>query len=123
MIKNIAKKIHIYCGCHGEKDRIMLEPHEPSSPGMSMFYACPKYYPENREEYEQACANRLSVSDYEKMIVKISDILEEALGKRAVINLRGMQWSNGNGVYFKIVGHDSKSGDIDVFVINKRALG
>jgi hypothetical protein len=118
MVKNIWKNIHIYCGCHKPLTNIKMMPHEGTE-GRDMFYSCPKYYPENREYGEKACGNRISITDYKKMVEHISDILEDAMQSRAQIDLTGMSWSS-NGIDFTIQKHDRDY--IEVAIINRRTI-
>lgn len=113
-IKNIWKEIEVYCG-NGHNELVKMEiqqgPH-------SLFYACPKYHPENRTKDERACANRINLIDYEKMINHISDILIEAEMNDVVENLTGHSWS-ANGIDFKIISDDDK---IRVLMLSKKSL-
>ena len=58
------KYIKPKCGCHGENKIDMVIQEGPAS----LFYACPKYHPENREPGERACNNRLNLIEYQKMV-------------------------------------------------------
>lgn len=114
MIKNIWDTIEVYCG-NGHDKLVKMEiqqgPH-------SLFYACPKYHPENRHEGERACNNRINLVDYEKMIDHISSILIDAEMNGRVEYLTGHTWSS-NGIDFKIIAHDSK---IKVLMLSKKSL-
>ncbi len=124
MIQNIWNKITIYCGCHEQDHSIKMLPHAPSDATMvngetSMFYSCPKYYPENRAQTERACFNRLSIADYEKMVNHICEKLESG-DQFSLVNLTGYTWKSKNGILFHVLKHDIDH--IDVLVVNKRAL-
>ena len=62
-ITGIWKDITIVCGCHEQPVKMIIQ-EGPSS----LFYSCPRYYPENRNENESACANRINLIDYEEMV-------------------------------------------------------
>ena len=114
MIKNIWNEIEVFCG-NGHNELIKMEiqqgPH-------SLFYACPKYHPENRGENERACNNRINLVDYEKMIDHISDILIDAELDGRVEYLTGHSWS-ANGIDFKVVDHSDK---IRILMLSKKSL-
>lgn len=75
MIKNLWKQIEVVCGHHGDdhSNKMYLK-QGPSS----LFYACPKYYPENRQPGEAGCANRVNLVDFEKIVDKITEEIENA---------------------------------------------
>ena len=117
MIKNIWSLISIYCGNHDEDTSIELVPHAGND-NMGMFYSCPKYYNENRDEHELACANRLNLVEYEEMVSYISKLIESQISRE--VNLAGHRWKNKKGTEFYIFSHDSKG--IKVTVLNKKAV-
>lgn len=122
MITNLWKNISIVCGCH--KFPIPLQPHTGSGSGAqggmerSMFYTCPKYYPDQRDSSEKPCFNRISIGDYEKMVLHLSECLEAQDG--SVVNLAGMRWKSKNGIEFHVLEHSQKN--IIVSVKNRRLL-
>lgn len=126
MIENIWSKVHIYCGNHGENHGIKMVPHEQSQLARfgggigSMFYACPKYYPQNREKDEKACYNRISISEMEEMINYISDKIESPDAVFAEVNLKGLTWKNKRGTKFKIITFTHSR--IDVLVLSQQSL-
>ena len=123
MIANIWKDIHVFCGCH--EDPVELTPHTGSTDYVqggkenSMFYSCPRYYPENREEGERACFNRLGIGEYEQMVTHISKKLEGDDDEYSAINLTGHKWKSKYGIEFRIIRHTRDH--IDVSVVNRRA--
>ncbi len=123
MIKNIWSKISIYCGNHDHP--VKMEPHEPSTYSKwsggnnSMFYSCPKYYPDNRIEGEKPCFNHLSMAEYEDMVMHISGLIEEA-GLDSQVDLTGLKWINKKGTEFEIMEQDMDH--IRVKFINNRAI-
>ena len=120
MVGNFWNNIHLYCGKHGDDHSIELVPHE-SPTGRDIFYSCPKYYPENREEGETACGNRLSMLDYENMVNKLSDMVSKAEMSGQTLNLGGFAFKNRSGVIFKVL--KDEHGRLDILVDNKRSIG
>lgn len=112
MQSNLWTRIKLVCGNHGGGDIPLMAPHAPAesstSRGLygiqtSMFYACPKYYPENREEGEPCCRNHISIKEYEGIL----DHLEKEMGKieasGGTIDLVGEKWKSKAGVEYKVV--------------------
>ena len=116
MITNLWNKIDVFCGCHDECSPVRLIPHEGPH---SMFYSCPKYYPENRNENEIACANRLNLIELEEAIERISREMEDG-GTFSVVNLRGFKWKNKKSTEFKVIRHDNTG--ISLSIRNIRSL-
>ena len=75
MIKNFWKQIEVVCGNHGEDKTVKMSWKQGHR---SMFYSCPKYYPDARVEGERACRNNVSVEDFEK-IVDIQAVLRRLI--------------------------------------------
>ncbi len=123
MIQNIWNKIEIYCGCHGDDHTIKMMPHaaaENMKGGeTSIFYSCPKYYPENRNPAEIACFNRLSIAEYEGMVQQLCSKLENN-DVFALVNLSGYTWKNKNGTIFHVLEHTNNH--IKVLVVNKKSI-
>ena len=79
MIKNLWNKTEIVCGCHEGMpidEKIIMQ---PKAGHKSMFYACPKYYPENRQKGEIACVNHVNVEDFQKILNRISEECEKSM--------------------------------------------
>ena len=72
----------------------------------SLFYACPKYYAENREEGERACNNRLNLIDYDKMIATIDKKRYEAEMNSEKINLKNYTWKTSKGIEYTVLSHE-----------------
>lgn len=113
MITNIWNDIEVYCPRHDE-----LIPLEIQTGSKVLFYACPKYMPDKREKNETACRNFIYLNEYEKMINKISSMLEEAQLNNEIVDLTGEKWTD-NGIDFEIFEHDKK---IKVKMLNRKAL-
>lgn len=116
MIKNLWNKIVLCCGNHKGEEVIMDLKEGPSS----LFYSCPKYYPQNRENGERACANRLNLIDFEKMLDHLSDKLmdDEKNGVRS--DLSNYSFKNKKGMIFRIISYSEN--EIKVEMLNQRAL-
>lgn len=114
MIMNLWQSIEIYCSNHDEPVKMTIQqgPH-------SLFYSCPKYYPDNRGEYERACSNRINLVDYEAMINYISELLMDAELNNRADNLTNVNWKS-KGIEFYIIEHTKDK--IKIKMLNKKAL-
>lgn len=123
MIQNLWHAVQITCGCHNDQ-KIPMVPHEGSTTFVqggvqnSLFYSCPKYYPDQRNEGEKPCFNRLSIDEYEDLIMHLSNLLEDAECSGATVNLAGIRWKNKKGTLFEVLKHNSKG--IRVAVMNRQ---
>ncbi len=111
------QKICPVCGNHkGEHIEMIINegPH-------SMFYSCPKYYPENRTEDERACANRINLIEYQKMVEKLNDMIADAACNGGKIDLTNYTWTE-KGIQYKVVSHNTKTDTLTVEILNKKAL-
>ena len=116
MIKNFWKKIILVCGNHSDEEITMDIINGP----MSLFYACPKYYPENRKPGERACANRINLVDFEKMVEHLSELYEENFVEGNLINLTGYRWVYKKVIQYEVIEHNQDH--IKVKMLNKKAL-
>lgn len=114
MITNLWQSVEIYCDNHEEPIKMTIQqgPH-------SLFYSCPKYYPENRNEDERACSNRINLIDYEAMINYIGNLLMDAELNNRSDNLANIKWQS-KGIEYYITKHTK--GLIKVKMINKKAI-
>ena len=87
--------------------------------GKDSFYACPKYYPENREPNERACNNNLTITDYLKMVNHIDKILTQAELNDEKLNLTNIRFKIGR-VEYHVTEHSSRK--IKIEVLNKKAI-
>lgn len=114
-IENSWQNITPVCGHHkGERVemRINQGPH-------SMFYSCPKYYPENRGKDEQACNNRINLIEYQKMVDKLMGKIAESAVSGGTIDLTNYTW-NSKGITYKVL---EQHGDkLVVEILNVRAM-
>lgn len=85
----------------------------------SLFYACPKYFEENREEGEHKCANRLNLIEFNRMLDYINTQLCEEAAENNAICLTNHSWKQ-RGIEFKILSHNSSG--IVVGCLNRKAL-
>ena len=83
MITNLWSQIQLYCANHEEP--VHMVPHEAATSRISQslygntqntFYSCPKYYPENRTDGEPACRNHISITEFERMLGHLSQLIE-----------------------------------------------
>ena len=115
-IKNLWGRIELICGNHDTEDVVMDIKEGPSSP----FYACPKYYPENRTSDERACVNRINMIDFEKMLDHVQDNILEMEAQGTQGNLLHQKWKY-KSIEFEIIGYDPH-GKIKIKMINRKAL-
>lgn len=130
MIINLWSKIHLICGNHGDSNEEIMAPHEAASSNtarslygnaaMNMFYSCPKYYPDNREEGEPCCRNHISMKEFEGMLAYLSNTLETAQKTGTTMNLSGLTWKSKAGVEYTVLRHTDTR--IDVKCLNRKAL-
>lgn len=115
MIKGIWTMIEPYCG-NGHEEDVKLDITEGP---FSLFYSCPKYHEANRDEGERACANRINLIDYEKMINYITNLILEGSSSGTFVNLKNYKWKK-NGIEYEIFEHtDSK---IKIKIKSSKAL-
>ena len=114
LISGIMAKMEIYCGNHPEPVKMQLK----QGP-FSVFYACPKYSEENRNEGEHICANRIGINDVERMVDHINSKMCDNGLLTSSVNLQNHGWKQ-NGVEYKILIH--RSDKICVQCLNRSAL-
>ena len=95
--------------CYGFKTRTI-----------KFIFACPKYYPENRKEKERACANRLNLVDFEKMLDHMTEKIEKGMDQGIEVNLTGYQYRDRKGTQYTVLRHSKD--DLKIEVLNRRAL-
>jgi len=118
MIKNLCDLIEVHCD-NGHQEPIPFYMKDGSDMNKDSFYACPKYYPENRTYDERACNNNLTITDYLKMVSHIDKVITEAELNDQKLNLTNMKFKIGM-VQYQIMEHTVKK--IKVAVLNKRAI-
>lgn len=115
MIKNLWKNTCFCCGYRHETPVEMMF----NDRGESLFYSCPKYYPQNRTPEEQACPNRMTTIDAEGIINKFSEIIENDLANNKDVNYTGFMFKY-KTIDVKIINYSPDK--IKIQVINKKAL-
>jgi hypothetical protein len=88
MVKNLWKQIEVVCGNH-EKDYPVMGLKQGHR---SLFYSCPKYYPEARQPGERACKNHVSTDDFEKILEKLSEEAEKQMINGQKICLKNLKF-------------------------------
>lgn len=91
-------KIVPICGNHGEEMIEMVVNNGPHS----MFYSCPKYYPQNRNENERACNNRINLIEYQAMVDHLMDIIASEAIQNNSIDLTNYTWTK-KGIVFCVL--------------------
>ena len=116
MITNLWKTIKIYCG-NNHDELVELQPVQGP---LSLFYACPKYYEQNREKNEKMCDNRLNLNDYNALVEHLTKIISEAEEENMILDLTGYKWKN-KGVSYEIFKYSDIS--IKVKVYSTKSIG
>lgn len=115
-IENSWGNINPVCGNHKEGEPVKMSitqgPH-------SMFYSCPKYYPENRTREERACNNRINLIEYQAMVDHLNGLIAEASVNGGTVDLTNHRWEK-KGIRYRVLDH---TGDkITVEILNLRAM-
>lgn len=118
MIKNLWSYIELYCGNPIHKEPIKLV--EKYTPTNTLFFACPKYFAQNREDDEKMCKNSIYTNDYEKAVEEIEKRLVENAKQDIEENLEGLRWTSKNGICYEVFSHSNDK--IKIKMINKRAM-
>lgn len=112
-IKNSWSSVKLICGNHSDEQKVEMViqqgPH-------SLFYACPHYYEQNREEGERPCFNRLNLVDFERALSHLADV---QMDDETIVSLDHYKWKK-NGVEYQVISH--KDGKIVLRVLNRKAL-
>ena len=114
MIKNLWKITHFYCSYRHEPTEMTINDKGPHS----MFYSCPKYYPENRTNDEPACPMRLNFVDAEAILEEISKMLDDESGFDC-IDLTNAEFDY-KSIHVKVLKCTSNRIDLDIH--NKKAI-
>lgn len=118
MIKNLADMLEIYC-INNHQEPVPMYMRDGSDFGKDSFYACPKYYPENRTSDERACNNNLTITDYIKMINNIDKVLTKAELNDEKVNLKNYTFKIGQ-VQYTVLDHSERK--IKIGILNKKAI-
>ena len=114
MIKNLWKNTTFYCMNH-EKYEVMEIRQGPKE----IFYACPKYYPDNRSEGEKPCMNNMYIQIAQQAVEHFAGIIEEYEKQGIDVNIKGEKWVNKN-VEFKVLEH--KRDSLKIGILNRKFL-
>ncbi len=114
-IVNSWENIHFVC-CHRHSKP---QPMSILESAKAVFYACPKYFPDNRTEGEPACNNAIFLNDAEKAVSAINDRLGRAAANDEEINLTNYRFSIDN-VDYKVL--KDVDGQMDVEVLNRKVV-
>lgn len=115
MIKNLWKCTNFWCSHRHQPEKMTL-----IQGPMSLFYACPKYYPENREEDERACTMRLNLVDAEAILEKLSKIIEEDDNNNINADYTNLEFDY-KAIHVTVISYD-KTGIINLNIYNKKAI-
>jgi len=116
MIRGFWQTTALVCANHNDGNEVvMLLKQGPKN----LFYACPKYEPENRSGDECACVNRISLKEFEGMLNKIFSVLEKADENGTVLNLTNFSWKS-RMLEFKVLAHTNT--EMKVQVLNRKVL-
>lgn len=117
MVKGLWKTITLICGCHKEEISMGINNNGPHS----LFYSCPKYYPENRDKSERACANRINLVDYERMLDHISLEMSKRLSNNETTDMTNYKWEDKKShIIFEVISHTPE--EMKIKMINRKAL-
>lgn len=111
--------IRLFCGNGNPHPSRRVEMELRQGPH-SLFYACPCYHEEDRQEGEYPCFNRINLVDFEKMLTAINNLIVNGDAMGEVVNLTNYRWKNRKGMEFLITRHDGD--EIDVEMVNRPAL-
>ena len=120
MLSNIWKGLSFYC-MNGHERPVQMTFKE----GNSLFYACPKYMPADRQHpdghvsHEAACANRLSFSDAEKIVSMLSDAVQDSLCRDDLCDFTGYRFRL-RQIAVEVLRYSD--GDIRLGILNRGAV-
>ena len=116
MITGMWKNIRLVCGnpAHCSLETMFLR-QTPED----VFYACPKYNPENREANEKPCMNRISIYETEKMLDLLSDKIQREEENHGSFFAANYRFETRTAKYL-VLRHTPD--ELVIQVLNKRAL-
>lgn len=114
VIKNLWKETEFYCSHRHEPVKMSYNsgPH-------SLFYSCPKYYPDNRNENEQACPMRINMVDAEAVLEKLSAYIEDDWANDIERDYTNFEFDY-KSVHVKVL--EYHDGHFKLNIFNKKAL-
>ena len=114
MISGMWKNVVLVCGNDHEIPQEMYV----RQTDKDAFYACPKYYPENRDPDERPCMNRISVAEMEHMLEVISEKIQQDEEEGGMCFLKNFTFETKVGKY-KVLEHNADV--LKIQVLNKKA--
>ena len=116
MIKNLWNRTTFCCNYRHEHPVDMQIIQGPASP----FYACPKYYPENREAGEASCMMRLNFVDAENVLETFSSIIEKDEAEDLYKDYTNFEFDY-KQIHVKVLKY-SRIGKISLEILNRKAI-
>lgn len=115
MIKNLWQNTSFYCMRHEKPVEMVFREGKKE-----LFYACPKYDPNNRADDERGCRNNMYTQDAEAAVNHISDLIEEYEQKGLTADaIVGAEWTK-RDIDFKVLSYEN--GRVKVSVLNRSSL-
>ena len=90
MINGLWNHVEVICGCHEHRNEYPKMSLKAGS--KSMFYTCPKYYPDARDKTEIACINHVTADDFQKILEEISKEADEQMVFGQSVSLQGLKF-------------------------------
>ena len=121
MVKNSWNNVTLVCGNHGSDHTNIMAIKEYLGNSLdSAFYSCPEYRSIYAKEQDgkRSCNNRLSVGDFEKMLMHLYEMSLDENGPEDV-NLTGYKWKTRNGISYEVLEH-TVDGKFTVKVLNHK---
>lgn len=87
----------------------------------TVFYACPRYFDENREPGEPCCNNALYMNDAENGLSKINSIVAAKMMDNTEFHVKGMRVTS-NGVEYKVLNELDDPDGLKIQVTNHKVL-
>ena len=115
MITGLWKNVRLICGNPAHESHEIMELRQTPT---DVFYACPKYYPQNREPDEKPCMNRISVGEVEKMLDLLAEKIQEEEADNGSFFAKNYRFETRIGKYKVLQCSDVL---LSVKVLNKRA--
>lgn len=116
MITGLWKNVRLVCGnpAHSSHEYMFLR-----ETGEDVFYACPKYNPENRDSSEKPCMNRISIAEAEKMLENLSEKIQQEEENHGAFFANNYRFETRIGKY-RVMNHSPE--DLIIMALNKRSL-
>ena len=116
MVLGQWQNVKLICGCHTD-EKVEMVIHE-GAVGQSAFYYCPKYKNLYTRE-DNACTNRISINEYEKMLNHVMD--EKYTDDGDEISVKKLRWKD-RGIEYEVL-DDTKEGVTISVINNKKVTG